>query len=140
MQTPGVKVERYGILSAVPAGLRYTGETISGYLRDLKLLAQPSTGAYKSVGSFIAIGQVFPATWDWYRFLNILALLSIMLGVINLVPIPGLDGGHILFTLYEMVSGRKPGERFLLEAQMLGMLLIIGLMVLAIGNDIARII
>lgn len=140
MQTPGVKVERYDILSAVPAGLRYTGETISGYLRDLKLLAQPSTGAYKSVGSFIAIGQVFPATWDWYSFLNILALLSIMLGVINLVPIPGLDGGHILFTLYEMVSGRKPGERFLLAAQMLGMLLIIGLMVLAIGNDIARII
>lgn len=140
MQTPGVKVERYDILSAVPAGLRYTGETISGYLRDLKLLAQPSTGAYKSVGSFIAIGQVFPATWDWYSFLNVLALLSIMLGVINLVPIPGLDGGHILFTLYEMVSGRKPGERFLLAAQMLGMLLIIGLMVLAIGNDIARII
>ena len=140
MQTPGVKVERYDILSAVPAGLRYTGETISGYLRDLKLLAQPSTGAYKSVGSFIAIGQVFPATWDWYSFLNILALLSIMLGVINLVPIPGLDGGHILFTLYEMVSGRKPGERFLLAAQMLGMLLIIGLMVLAIGNDTARII
>ena len=140
MQTPGVKVERYDILSAVPAGLRYTGETISGYLRDLKLLAQPSTGAYKSVGSFIAIGQVFPSTWDWYSFINILALLSIMLGVINLVPIPGLDGGHILFTLYEMVSGRKPGERFLLAAQMLGMLLIIGLMVLAIGNDIARII
>ena len=140
MQTPGVKVERYDILSAVPAGLRYTGETISGYLRDLKLLAQPSTGAYKSVGSFIAIGQVFPATWDWYSFLNILALLSIMLGVINLVPIPGLDGGHILFTLYEMVSGRKPGEKFLVAAQLVGMALIIGLMVLAIGNDIGRII
>ena len=140
MQAPGVKVEHYNILSAVPAGLKYTGETIGGYLRDLKLLVQPETGAYKSVGSFIAIGQVFPATWDWYSFLNILALLSIMLGVINLVPIPGLDGGHILFTLYEMVSGRKPSERFLVAAQMLGMLLIIGLMVLAIGNDIARII
>ena len=140
MQMPGVKVERYDILSAVPAGLRYTGETIGGYLRDLKLLVQPSTGAYKSVGSFIAIGQVFPATWDWYRFLNILALLSIMLGVINLVPIPGLDGGHILFTLYEMISGRKPSERFLVAAQMLGMILIFGLMILAIGNDIGRVI
>ena len=140
MQMPGVKVERYDILSAVPAGLKYTGETIGGYLRDLKLLVQPSTGAYKSVGSFIAIGQVFPATWDWYRFLNILALLSIMLGVINLVPIPGLDGGHILFTLYEMVSGRKPSERFLVAAQMLGMILIFGLMILAIGNDIGRVI
>ena len=140
MQTPGVKVEHYNILSAVPAGLRHTGETIGGYLRDLRLLAQPSTGAYKSMGSFIAIGQVFPAVWDWYSFLNILALLSIMLAVINLVPIPGLDGGHILFTLYEMVSGRKPGEKFLVAAQLVGMALIIGLMVLAIGNDIGRII
>lgn len=140
MQTPGVKVERYSLLGAVPAGLKYTGQTIGGYLRDLKLLVQPSTGAYKSVGSFIAIGQVFPATWDWYSFLNILALLSIMLAVINLVPIPGLDGGHILFTLYEIVSGRKPGEKFLIAAQMVGMVLILALMVLAIGNDIIRII
>lgn len=140
MQTPGVKVEHYSILRAVPAGLKLTGETIGGYLRDLKLLVQPSTGAYKSVGSFIAIGQVFPASWDWYSFLNILALLSIMLAVINLVPIPGLDGGHILFTLYEMISGHKPGEKFLVVAQMIGMVLILALMVLAIGNDIVRII
>lgn len=140
MQTPGVKVEHYNILSAVPAGIKHTGETIGGYLRDLKLLVQPSTGAYKSVGSFIAIGQVFPSSWDWYSFLNILALLSIMLAVINLVPIPGLDGGHILFTLYEIVSGRKPGEKFLIAAQLVGMVLIMALMVLAVGNDIVRII
>ena len=140
MQTPGIKVEHYDVLRAVPAGIKHTGETIAGYLRDLKLLVTPSTGAYKSMGSFIAIGQVFPAAWDWYSFLNIIALLSIMLAVINLVPIPGLDGGHILFTLYEMVSGRKPGERFLIAAQLVGMVLIFGLMILAIGNDIGRII
>ncbi|MBQ2107656.1 MAG: site-2 protease family protein, partial [Bacteroidales bacterium] len=100
----------------------------------------PSTGAYKSVGSFIAIGQVFPSNWDWYRFLNILALLSIMLGVMNLLPIPALDGGHILFTLYEMITRRKPSDRFLVITQIIGMILLLGLMILAFGNDIARLI
>ena len=140
MQMPGIQVRHYNLIEAIPAGWREAGSTVRGYLDDLSLLARPSTGAYKSVGSFIAIGQVFPETWDWYRFLNILALLSIMLGVMNLLPIPGLDGGHILFTLYEMVSGRKPGEKFLVAAQMIGMVLIFGLMFLAFGNDIARLI
>ena len=137
--TPGISVRHYDVLSAIPAGLKMAGETIGGYLRDLKLLATPSTGAYKSVGSFIAIGEVFPATWDWYSFLNITALLSIMLGVMNLIPIPGLDGGHILFVLYEMITRRKPGDRFLMAAQMIGMVLILGLLLLALGNDIGRI-
>ena len=140
IRNPNICIERYSILSAIPAGWRLTMETVGGYLDDLKLLAKPSTGAYKSVGSFIAIGQVFPSSWDWYQFLNILALLSIMLGVMNLLPIPGLDGGHILFVLYEMVSGRKPGEKFLVAAQYLGFLLIILLMLLAFGNDIGRLI
>ena len=103
-------------------------------------MATPSTQAYKSVGSFIAIGQVFPSTWDWYRFLELLALLSIMLGVMNLLPIPGLDGGHILFTLYEMVTGRKPSDKFMAIMQIIGMVLLLGLMVLAFGNDIGRLI
>jgi regulator of sigma E protease len=90
------------------------------------------------VGSFISIGQIFPASWDWYRFVNILALLSIMLGVMNLIPIPGLDGGHILFTLYEIITRRKPGEKFLYVAQIIGMVLLMGLMILAFGNDIFR--
>ena len=140
MQMPGVKVRHYSFLEAIPAGWREAGSSIRGYLDDLSLLARPSTGAYKSVGSFIAIGQVFPETWDWFRFLNILALLSIMLGVMNLLPIPGLDGGHILFTLYEIVSGRKPGQKFLVVAQLIGMAIIFALMFLAFGNDIARII
>lgn len=140
MQMPGIKTQEYSLISAIPAGFKLTFSTIGGYLRDLRLVASPSTEAYKSVGSFIAIGQVFPAAWDWYRFLNILALLSIMLGVMNLLPIPALDGGHIVFCLYEMITRRKPSDRFLEAAQIVGMLLLLLLMVLAFGNDIARLI
>ncbi len=140
MQLPGVETRRYSFISAIPAGVKLTFSTIGGYLKDLKLVATPRTEAYKSVGSFIAIGQIFPASWDWYRFLQILALLSIMLGVMNLLPIPGLDGGHIVFTVYEMITGRKPGEQFLQVAQIIGMLLLFLLMILAFGNDIGRLV
>ncbi|MBQ9477181.1 MAG: RIP metalloprotease RseP [Bacteroidales bacterium] len=139
---PAVNIQRrsYNVLTAIPAGFRYAVSTVGGYLQDLRLLATPSSGAYKSVGSFIAIGQVFPSTWDWYRFLSIMALLSIMLAVMNLLPIPGLDGGHILFVLVEIITGRKPSDRFLTIAQMVGMVLLLALMVLAFGNDIGRLI
>jgi regulator of sigma E protease len=140
MAMPGYQTRRYNFLTAIPAGFKETFSTIGGYVRDLRLVATPSTQAYKSVGSFIAIGQVFPSTWDWYRFLELLALLSIMLGVMNLLPIPGLDGGHIMFTLYEMVTGRKPSDRFLVIMQIIGMVLLMGLMFLAFGNDIGRLI
>ncbi|MCI1640846.1 MAG: RIP metalloprotease RseP [Bacteroidales bacterium] len=139
-QIPGLKKQDYSIIQAIPAGLKYTLSSIGGYVRDLKLVATPSTEAYKSLGSFIAIGQVFPAKWNWLLFINLLAILSIMLGVMNLIPIPGLDGGHILFTIYEMVSGKKPSESFLAAAQIIGMLLLLALMVLAFGNDIGRLI
>lgn len=138
MRIPGTKSKEYSFIEAVPAGLKLTANTIGGYLQDLRLVATPKTEAYKSVGSFIAIGQVFPSAWDWFRFTNILALLSIMLGVMNLLPIPGLDGGHIVFTLFEMVTGKKPGDRFLEIAQVIGMFLLLLLMVLAFGNDISR--
>lgn len=140
LEMPEVKRQEYSFLQAVPAGWKLTWSTVGGYLSDLKLLAQPRTEAYKSVGSFISIGQVFPATWDWYQFLQILALLSIMLAVMNLIPIPGLDGGHILFTLWEMITGRKPSDRFLAVMQVLGLALIMMLMVLAFGNDIGKLI
>ncbi|MBR1869613.1 MAG: RIP metalloprotease RseP [Bacteroidales bacterium] len=140
MQPLTLKTRHYGFFSAIPAGIRLTGETIGGYLRDLRLLARPSTGAYKSVGSFVAIGQIFPSTWDWYQFSYILALLSIMLGVMNLLPIPALDGGHIVFTLYEMITGRKPSDRFLMVMQIIGMVFLVALMMLAFGNDIGRLV
>ena len=138
LQQPETRSKEYTFISAIPAGFRKTFHTIGGYLQDLKLVATPSTEAYKSVGSFIAIGQIFPSVWDWYSFLNILALLSVMLGVMNLIPIPALDGGHILFTLYELLTGRKPSDKFLYVMQIIGMILIFGLMFLAFGNDIAR--
>lgn len=137
---PSIQSKEYSIIEAIPAGLKLTWTTVAGYLDDLKLVATPSTGAYKSVGSFISIGQVFPSTWDWYQFVNIIALLSIMLGVMNLLPIPGLDGGHILFTLYEIVTGHKPSDKFLIVMQWIGMILIFMLMFLAFGNDISRLI
>lgn len=140
LEIPDIERREYNLLQAIPAGWKLTWDTVGGYLSDLKLLAQPKTEAYKSVGSFIAIGQVFPATWDWYQFLQILALLSIMLAVMNLIPIPGLDGGHILFTLWEMVTGRKPSDKFLAIMQIIGLALIMLLMVLAFGNDIGRLI
>ena len=140
MVVPGIQTRKYNLAQAVPEGFKLAGSNIRGYLQDLRLMATPSSGAYKSVGSFIAIGQIFPSKWNWLQFLNILALLSIMLAVMNLIPIPGLDGGHIVITLYEMITGRKPGEKFLIAAQMIGMILIIALMILAFGNDIGRLI
>ena len=138
LERPNIKIKEYSFLSAIPGGCVKAYETIGGYIQDLKLVFTPSTEAYKSVGSFIAIGQVFPSAWDWYSFLNILALLSIMLGVMNLLPIPALDGGHIVFTIYEMITGRKPSDKFLYVMQIIGMILVFGLMFLAFGNDIAR--
>ena len=126
----------YNLLTALPAGARKTWTTLKGYVQELGLIFSPKTQAYKSVGSFIAIGRIFPDTWDWYRFWTLCALLSIMLGVMNLLPIPALDGGHILFLIFEMLTGRKPSDKFMVVAEWIGMILLLLLMVLAFGNDI----
>ena len=139
-RNPSLQHRDYTFWEAIPAGCAWGWESVAGYLRDLRLVATPSTGAYKSVGSFVAIGQVFPTSWNWLQFLYILALLSIMLGVMNLLPIPALDGGHMLICLWEMITGRKPSDKFLMVTQVVGMILLIGLMILAFGNDIARLI
>ena len=136
----GINITRkeYSLLEAIPAGFLMTFTNIGHYIKELGLIFSPQTEAYKSVGSFIAIGSIFPSSWDWQIFWNITALLSIMLAVMNLLPIPALDGGHILFLLYEMITGRKPSDRFMEVAQMVGMFLLLMIMVLAFGNDIMR--
>ncbi|MDD2772048.1 MAG: site-2 protease family protein, partial [Bacteroidales bacterium] len=113
-------------------------QTGANYIRELGLIFSPKTEAYKSVGSFIAIGSIFPGTWNWEIFWNITAWLSIMLAILNLLPIPALDGGHIVLVIYEMVTRRKPSEKFLEYSQIAGMILLIGLMFLAFGNDLYR--
>jgi regulator of sigma E protease len=133
-----VTKKTYSLAGSVPAAFSKASTGISNYWKELKLIFTPRTKAYKSVGSFIAIGQIFPGYWDWHAFWSITAFLSIMLAVLNILPIPALDGGHILFTFYEIVTGRKPSDKFLMAAQVVGMVLLIALMVLAFGNDIAR--
>ncbi len=133
-----VTQKNYSLLASVPAGFNKAVKTVDNYLKELKLIFSPKTEAYKSVGSFIAIGKIFPDSWNWQIFWNITAFLSIMLAVINILPIPALDGGHIMFTLYEIITKRKPSDRFLEYAQMFGMILLLGIMVLAFGNDIFK--
>ena len=126
----------YSFLQAIPAGIAKAWDYIGNYIKELGLIFSPKTEAYKSVGSFIAIGRVFPGTWDWYRVWSLTAMLSIMLAVLNLIPIPGLDGGHILFLLIEMITGRKLSNKAMEVAQTIGMIFLLALMVLAFGNDI----
>lgn len=125
----------YNFAQAIPAGVNKTVREVDLYLKQLKLVFTPKTKAYKSVGSFITIGKLFPSEWDWKRFWIMTALLSIMLGVVNLLPIPALDGGHVMFTLYEIIVGKKPSDKFLERAQIVGMVILLALIVFAIGND-----
>jgi regulator of sigma E protease len=129
------EVRKYGFFAAFPAGVAKTFEKLKFYIDQFKLILNPKTEAYKGVGGFKAIGSVFPTTWSWEAFWNITAFLSIILAFMNLLPIPALDGGHVMFTLYEMASGRKPNEKFMEYAQMVGMILLLLLMLYANGND-----
>ncbi|MCF8322078.1 MAG: RIP metalloprotease RseP [Flavobacterium sp.] len=128
----------YGFFESFSVGIEKGKNQLIGYGAQLKAIFNPSTGAYKGVGGFKAIFDIFPSTWSWEVFWNITALLSIMLGVMNLLPIPALDGGHVIFLLYEMVSGRKPSDKFLENAQMVGFVLLISLLLFANGNDIYK--
>ncbi len=123
---------------AIPAGLNKSWKTLTGYIKQLKKIFNPSTGAYKGLGGFISIGSIFPSEFSWQTFWNITAFLSIMLGFMNLLPIPALDGGHVVFTLWEMITGKKPGDKFLEYAQVIGFILLIALLLFANGNDVYR--
>jgi regulator of sigma E protease len=130
--------KEYGFFESFVVGFNKFTSQISSYGVQLKKIFNPSTGAYKGVGGFKAIYDVFPSFWSWEAFWSLTAFLSIMLGVLNLLPIPALDGGHVVFLLFEMVSGKKPSEKFLERAQMVGFFILIGLVVFANGNDIFK--
>jgi len=128
----------YTFGESLGVGLEHFTSQISSYWMQLKLIFSPSTGAYKGVGGFKAIFDIFPDTWSWEAFWGITAFLSIMLGVLNLLPIPALDGGHVMFLLYEMVSGRKPSDKFMEYAQTAGFFILIALVLFANGNDVFK--
>lgn len=133
-----IQTEKYTFLEAIPAGIDKGVTTLSSYVKQLKKIFNPSTGAYKGVGGFAAIGSMFPDTWDWAAFWSTTALISIILAFMNILPIPALDGGHVTFLLYEMVTGKKPSDKFLEYAQMVGFFLLIGLLLFANGNDLYK--
>ena len=128
----------YSFFEAIPRGFHKTGKELGDYWNSLKLLFQPETKAYKSLGGFITIGSIFPNTFNWLAFWNLTAFLSIILAVMNILPIPALDGGHVLFLLVEIVTRRKPSDKFLEIAQTVGLVILLALLILANGNDIVR--
>ena len=129
---------KYGFLQSIPAGIDKGFKTIGDYLKQFKLLFSKHTKAYESLGGFITIGNIFPGVWDWQAFWNLTAFLSIILAIMNILPIPALDGGHVMFLLFEVITGRKPSDKFLEYAQIVGMILLLSLLVFANGNDILR--
>jgi regulator of sigma E protease len=130
--------KRYNFVAAIPAGISKGVDTFQEYLKQLGLIFTPETGAYKEVGGFITIGKIFPGVWNWYAFWNLTAFLSIILAIINVLPIPALDGGHVMFLFYELLSGQKPSDKFLEYAQIVGMLIVFALIIYANGNDIVK--
>ena len=132
---PVVKKE-YSFFASIPAGVTLGVNTLKGYVSQMKYLF--SKEGAKQLGGFGTIGSIFPATWDWYQFWYMTAFLSIILAFMNILPIPALDGGHVLFLIYEIVARRKPSDKFMERAQMVGTFLLFGLLIWANFNDILR--
>lgn len=126
----------YGFFASFPAGVALGWDVLSGYVSDFQYVF--SKEGAQSVGMFGSIGSLFPAAWDWHKFWMMTAFLSVILAFMNILPIPALDGGHAVFLIYEMVTGREPSEKFMERAQMAGMLIILGLFILAMYNDLMR--
>jgi len=133
-----LETKEYTFAEAIPAGTAKGVKTLTDYIKQLKKVFNPETGAYKGLGGFISIGSIFPSTWSWQSFWGITAFLSIMLGFMNLLPIPALDGGHVVFTLYEMITGRKPSDKFLEYAQITGFVVLMALLLFANANDVIK--
>ncbi len=132
------KTIKYGFFESIPAGIARGWDKTVEYLKQFKLIFNKTTKGYESLGGFLSIGNVFPGVWDWQAFWSMTAFLSIILGVMNILPIPALDGGHVLFVLYEMITGRKPSDKFLEYAQIIGLSLLLLLVLYANINDIVR--
>ena len=130
------ETKRYSFLASIPAGIQKGWETSVDYLKQFKLIFNRTTKGYEQLGGFITIGNIFPSIWNWAAFWELTAFLSIILGIMNILPIPALDGGHVMFVLYEMISGRKPSEKFLEYAQIVGLSILMLLVVYANANDI----
>ncbi len=130
--------KKYGFVEAVPAGFSKSKKVLTDYIRQFKLIFNSETGAYKELGGFIMIANQFDPVWNWEKFWGFTAFLSIMLAFLNILPIPALDGGHVVFVLWEMITGRKPSEKVLEYAQMVGFIILLGLILLANGNDIIK--
>lgn len=128
----------YSFLESIPAGFEMCMSTLGNYVKSLKLLGTKA-GA-QSIGGFGSIGNLFPAEWDWESFWRLTAFISIVLAFMNVLPIPALDGGHVVFLLYEIVTGRKPAQKVMEYAQMVGMLLLLALLLFANGNDVVKLI
>ena len=126
----------FGFLESFPAGVKYGVKILGDYVKTLRLVF--SKEGVKQLGGFLSIGNIFPAIWDWHSFWIMTAFLSIILAFMNILPIPALDGGHVLFVLFEIITGKKPSDKFLEKSQMVGMILLIGLLILANGNDVIR--
>jgi len=129
---------KYGFFESFPKGIEKAGTTLVNYVKQLKLLFSPKNKGYESLGGFLTIGSIFSTSWDWHHFWNITAFLSILLAVMNILPIPALDGGHVMFLLYEMITGRQPHEKVMEVAQVIGMVLLFSLLLYANGNDIYK--
>jgi len=134
----GTVTEDYTLLQSIPIGFTHCWETLDKYITGIKQIFTGKVNASDSLGSVISIGNTFPGVWDWERFWTLTGIFSIVLAFMNILPIPALDGGHALFTIYEMISGRKPGDKFMEYAQMVGMILLLGLMAYALGLDFWR--
>jgi regulator of sigma E protease len=132
-----LKIEKkeYSLFASIPAGVAKAIDKLVFYVDQFRLILNPDTGAYKGIGGFKSMGSIFPSEWNWESFWNITAFFSIILAFMNLLPIPALDGGHVLFTLFEMITGKKPNQKVLEVAQVIGMILLFGLLIYANAND-----